>query len=328
MEQIPLDEESVVRYLLGQAPEEERLRLEERAFSDQEIMQSVMAVERDLIDEYVRGELSAVERQQFEKLFLASPERRRKVEFARALTSLASESPVNLGVNRPVIEPAPISWREMMFAWLRGPRLALKFSLAAAILLVAVGVSLLIAETARLRGRLAQLEAQRQSQQRDAETRSQEEELRRQLAEQRRRNEELAGQLQQEREHLARLQKESITSRPIIASLTLFPGLPRSSANLPKLIIPGGAQQARLRIGLERGDDHKRFQVELRTAAGQAVWSQNDLPARLTRTGRSVILYLPASLLNAGEYELTLKGVTDTDEVEILGYYYFSIVKK
>src|SRR5512145_3060134 len=103
MEQMSLDEELVVRYLLGQLPEEEQSLLEERAFSDQACIQNILAVERDLIDEYVRGELSGEERRQFEKLFQASSERRRKVEFARALTNIVSESPATESLARTAI---------------------------------------------------------------------------------------------------------------------------------------------------------------------------------------------------------------------------------
>jgi hypothetical protein len=331
MEQKTLDDQLMVRYLLGQLPEEEQLRLEERAFSDQEYLQNVLAVERDLIDEYVRGELSGVERRQFEKLFLASSDRRRKVEFARALVSVVSESPLSESFARPMIQHAPVSWWDSLLAWLRGPRMALKFSLAAAAMIVVLGVSWLIAETVRLRTQLAQLQAQQQSQQRNEEKQLQEEALRQQLAEQQKRNEELARQLQSERQHLARLQKEldkSSPTRPIIASLMLLPGVPRGSTDLPKLVVPQGARHARLQIGLEKGDVHKRFHVELRTAGGEAVWSQNNLAARAARAGRAVVLHLPVSVLNTGEYELALRGADDKGGVEDVGYYYFTVLKR
>jgi hypothetical protein len=331
MEQISLDEKLVVRYLLGRLPEEEQLQLEERAFSDREYMQNVEAVERDLIDEYVRGELSDFEREQFEKLFLASPERRRKVEFARALTNLVSETPLAERAARSVIRQDAISWWDSFLARLHGSGLVLKFSMAAAALIVALGVFWLMTETIRLRAQLAQLQAQQQSQPRDAGKSAQEEDLRRQLGEQQQRNEELARQLQSEQQRLAQLQKESARSspsRPIIASLMLFPGLSRSPADRPALIVPRGAEQARLQIGLEKGDDYQRFNVELRTAGGEAVRNQNNLTARATRAGRSVVWSLPVSLLSTGEYELTLKGITDKKEIEDIGYYYFSVLKK
>ena len=81
----PSAEALLVRYLLGDLPEEEQVEIEELAFRDQQFMQTIQAVESDLIDEYVRGGLSDRERRQFEARFFASAERRRKVGFAKAL---------------------------------------------------------------------------------------------------------------------------------------------------------------------------------------------------------------------------------------------------
>ena len=85
------DKQSIERYLLGDLPEDEQVRLEDRAFSEPEYLLAVHAIEKDLIDEYARGELSASDRQKFDELFLASDERRRKVEFARAFARVSSE---------------------------------------------------------------------------------------------------------------------------------------------------------------------------------------------------------------------------------------------
>ena len=82
----------LIRYLLGALPEKRQVEIEDRAFRDQEYLQTIQAVERDLIDEYVRGELPERERRQFEARFFVSAERRRKVEFAKALAIVTSES--------------------------------------------------------------------------------------------------------------------------------------------------------------------------------------------------------------------------------------------
>ena len=55
--------------------------------------------------------------------------------------------------------------------------------------------------------------------------------------------------------------------------------------------------------------------------------SQN-LRARSGRGGRFLTLNIPASILNTGEYELTLKGISGKEKVEDLGYYYFDVLKK
>ncbi len=87
----PFSEELIVRYLLGELPEEKQSEIEDRAFQDQPYLQLILAVESDLIDEYVQGELSDSTRRQFETRFLASGERRRKVAFAKALMGLTPD---------------------------------------------------------------------------------------------------------------------------------------------------------------------------------------------------------------------------------------------
>jgi len=73
------NETLITRYLLGELSEEQQVEIEDRAFEDKNYLASITAVENDLIDEYVRNELSGAERQRFEKRFLASAERRKRV---------------------------------------------------------------------------------------------------------------------------------------------------------------------------------------------------------------------------------------------------------
>src|SRR6266550_3787685 len=76
MESQSQDDKLITRYLLGELTEDEQTTLEERAFSDRDYFQQVRAVEKDLIDEYARGELSGPARQAFEQRFVASDSRR------------------------------------------------------------------------------------------------------------------------------------------------------------------------------------------------------------------------------------------------------------
>src|SRR5690348_10746896 len=70
------------RYLLGELPEEEQIRMEERFFSDDELYQQLLALEDELKYEYAQGGLSAEQRRAFEKRFLQTAEDRRKVAVA------------------------------------------------------------------------------------------------------------------------------------------------------------------------------------------------------------------------------------------------------
>src|SRR5215211_4416745 len=101
-----INEGLIVEYLLGDLPEEKQSEIEDRAFQDEQYLQGILAAESDLIDEYVRGELSDSARRQFESRFLASAERRRKVEFARALASVTPEFAVIEKSTRPSSAPA------------------------------------------------------------------------------------------------------------------------------------------------------------------------------------------------------------------------------
>ena len=53
------NETIIARYLLGELSDEQQIEIEDRAFADKSYLASITAVENDLIDEYVRNELSA-----------------------------------------------------------------------------------------------------------------------------------------------------------------------------------------------------------------------------------------------------------------------------
>jgi hypothetical protein len=81
-----VDEAHIVKYLLGELPDEDRTRLEERFMREVEYRELIRSIEDDLIDDYVRGELTPHQRALFEKQFTALPHRARKVETAKALS--------------------------------------------------------------------------------------------------------------------------------------------------------------------------------------------------------------------------------------------------
>ncbi|MDT5261135.1 MAG: hypothetical protein QOC61_139, partial [Acidobacteriota bacterium] len=92
----PGDEELIVRYLLGEAGEDESRRVEEWYFRDDDSLEELEAAENELIDAYVAGELTPERRTRFESLFLRSEARRRRVENARALrAALINPAPTN-----------------------------------------------------------------------------------------------------------------------------------------------------------------------------------------------------------------------------------------
>ena len=320
------NEKLIAQYLLGDLPEEQQVEIEDRAFQDQEYLATITAVENDLIDEYVRDEMPENLRQRFEARFLASAERRKRVEFAKALTQVASEYAFK---EKSAVTPVSVSWRDSLDAFFRSLNPVAKFAMAAVVLLVLVGGAWLLTEMLRLRSRLTTLQAENQSRQA----------LEQQVDLQRRRNEELTARLNQEKqqreqseESLRKLSESSNEKTPaprsVIASLTLLPGISRGDGDKPSLVLAPETNLVRLQIGIDPEEQYKTYAVDIRSVAGRQVWTRENLTARDRRGARSIGLTLPTTALKPGEYELKLTGVTEGGATEDVGFYYFEVRKR
>jgi voltage-gated potassium channel Kch len=84
------DELRLLRYLLGDLPDEELDEIEELYLEDSNLFEQLVLVEDDLIDDYVRGELSPHDRKLFEMNYLISPGRKEKVANAIAVGAYLS----------------------------------------------------------------------------------------------------------------------------------------------------------------------------------------------------------------------------------------------
>ena len=306
-----VDELLLARYLLGHLTEEEQVRVEDRAFADPDYMGALNAAEADLIDDYVKGELTQADRRAFESRFLTSPQRRSKVEFAQALARVTAET-------EPVasrVPQRPTAWLGLLNP-IRAWNPALRFAGALGAVICVAGGSWLVIENASMRSRALALETQR----RDLEVRAQG--LKREL-----------GQAQTRAEGLAAppVRNPPTTEgahTPLVASLVLMPGLSRAESRVEQLTLSPEAQHARIVIHLEARDDYPRFRAELRTRSGRDILALSDLHPRRATTGSSVSMDVPASALGTGEYELALKGLSDGRAAEDVGYYYFRVQKR
>src|SRR5580765_7610112 len=87
------DDRLLTQYLLGALPEAEESRLDELSIADDDFAARLVSMENDLVDAYVRGELSGPDLERFRSHYLLSPARREKVRFAEALIAAADHSP-------------------------------------------------------------------------------------------------------------------------------------------------------------------------------------------------------------------------------------------
>ena len=110
---IDADDELLVRYLLGELPDDERERLQDAYFTDDVLFARLLVAEDDLIDAYVRGTLTEAQRRRFEQRFGPSPAQARRLKFARLLQGTARGPAAKAAAPPPRRAPA---WRAVAAA--------------------------------------------------------------------------------------------------------------------------------------------------------------------------------------------------------------------
>ncbi len=87
------DKQEVRSYLLGVLDADRKTQLEEQILSTPETYEELLLVEEELIDQYVAGDLSEHEHQQFETHFLITAERQKNLRFGQLLKRYVNSHP-------------------------------------------------------------------------------------------------------------------------------------------------------------------------------------------------------------------------------------------
>src|SRR5262245_35689229 len=108
------NEKPLIRYLMGDLPEEQQLQVEGKFLGDDQHYEQLLALENELFYDYAQGKLSPGEREQFEKRFLASEQNRRRARIASALAHRMSEAaPVEPAETIPVDREPQFLWKSL-----------------------------------------------------------------------------------------------------------------------------------------------------------------------------------------------------------------------
>ena len=124
------------RYLLGALDEEQHERLEQRLLLDEALLEELSRAENDIIYEYLSGALSGQDAARFRDHFLATPERRQKLEFFSALVDEVRLLPED-------DDALPRSRKPFLFGLVGPGGRAVKLGLMCAVLIILLGSWLL-----------------------------------------------------------------------------------------------------------------------------------------------------------------------------------------
>lgn len=316
-----LDEKTMMEYLLGELDEEKRNTVEERYFADDMYFEQLLAVEDDLINKYLGGELSLFQSENFEKSLLSSPERRKKVEFAKMLREYIAEQD----------SPDPKSFAEKIFRWrlpfsaLSSNKFVVGFSFAAVVLLLIFSNLWWNQRNSVLRSRISLIESEQLTWQ------EQERVLREQNVIQQEQLNQLTEQLEQEKLMIAQLQEDIRDSRlplPSVISFELFAGLTRSAEDQNPLILFPNTRIVELQMEIPVKKVYQNYVVVLETVEGREILRQQGLQPLDTPRGKFAVLLLPASTLFSDTFILTLQGMIAPEETEVISTYTFDLLKK
>lgn len=266
-----------MQYVLGTLPDAERARLEERYFSDDAEFEEIEIAEEELIDRYVRGELSTSDRSAFEQAIARSPRLMERVEVAKLFAE-------KLRVAEAPVKAKKANWWEGLFGFSqasRGSRLAFAFSM---LLVLVAGVALLVGWL-QLRAESRRLAAQQA----------------------------VLDQRQRELVQQSRPTPQEASPGPgaALVFLTLSPGATRSTGDFNNIRIESETSEVEVTLKL-RHTDYSSYRVAINSPNRKDIFSKSGLKPR----GAILTFRVPAEHLAQGDYYVSLFGGPANESVD------------
>lgn len=321
-----------IKYLLGEMSENEREAVEERMFADGDFFADLLELENDLTDSFVRGRLSEVDRQRYEKSLEKFPERREKLANAAALREF-----IRLENDSANIET--VGFWEKVRAFFAVNSFAAQAVFAALLLMMTISAGYLLYDRYRLNQQLAELKNKQ-----DVQQQSQETELEKQLDEVREREKTLQAELSNSQTELNNKQTQTVELREQIASEqserqrlekeledlrrkreNQTPDSPKNKSAPPQTVFAGvflssvsggkgGSTDVKyLEIGHDVSNIRLTLQIPPESMARKFSVSLNDAKVISNvnlRNGKSVMINIPANKFKfGGENRITLNAV-------------------
>jgi hypothetical protein len=293
-------------YLLGSLSDEETARLDELSITDDEFAARLTVAENDLVDSYVRRELSPEAEAEFRSAYLTSPKRREKVVFAETLLRFQRKAATAPNVMRAGLqEKRESSWRNFP---IRLP--IVQWIAAGAVIALLMASVFLVTRNRELRQRLSQSQSEQTI---------------------------LAQQTQALQRQLEARTRAQVTGRPEgseqpidhlkVAAFILLPSL-RGASPIPIVSVSRDTDLVVLKLQLEPSDFVK-YRVEIEDMASrQPVWHGADLKPLSDGQRQAVSFALRPNFLKPGNYLIRLQGIRATGSAELFSTYPFKTLLK
>lgn len=318
-------EQEAKRYFFGELSEAEQAALEERFFMDAEFSEWLDEAETDLIDSYVRGELSATEKMKFEEKFLVSERRRARVKAASALfenEKLAQTVAASSTATK-------ISFWESLKGFFNFSQYGLAYAAGLVLLLFLLGGILFLRqpqnEIVQKGNENINVEPTRPATPEISPSPVPTANVAPQISNSNANAPTAAPQKtatpKPSETPPAAPPRPPQAPQPVVAVFSLFPSV-RSGGDVQKIVLKKDAQTVQMRLARENGEDFAKYRAELRDAGGKLIFSQN------LSNRKSLISTFPAGIIRQGTYELTLKGAKAGEDFQDISFYNFSIEKK
>lgn len=312
-------EVSARRFLLGEMPADERSAFEERFVADEQLFEQIRVIEDELIESYVRGTLSAAEKEKFERSILTTEPRRNRVAFTRTMLETLLQSEASAAVKKSETAQSRSSVWQSLANLFKTPQLA--FGAAFVLLVFIFGGWLLLrpsnkTEIARQAGihesPTPTVEASPANQNHGLPSNQ---------------NEANSNALQNGNDKPPGKNQNANTPKQDSTGLTpvlaLFSGAVRSEGKLPELNLPKGADGAQLQLNLS-GQSYQTYRAEVVDADGAAVFQSHNLQAKNSQ----ISFFVPAAKLQAGDYLVKLSALNRQNARESVAEFSFRVNRK
>ena len=309
--------QQLFQYLLGSLTGEQVELYDELSIADDEFAKSLAAAEDDLVDAYVRGELTEPELTNFRSSYLTSAGKHEKVHFAQSLQTFCERSAVT---SVSVTPPGPGSRDKFSIINIfKIPRL--KWAFASAMVLL-IAFTWLAYHNLRVRQHSEGIDAEA------SENKPKSNEVAANAGQ----SPPLSTERQASDREVSKEKKEPTKTEATpnyptpsqremhIAALVLTPQM-RGIGQFRTFKLPAKADVVAVQIQLEP-NDYSIYRVELQNESSQVLWRSSKVSAK----ARSLRINFPARLLAPQEFVLQVYGI-DANKSEPLSAYPFKVVQ-